>query len=122
MIFFYHRDGLRRANQRLLQLLSDAVKTAAATEDTINNQLGTLIEETSQQESGLASGTAHEGSSAAMVTSLEGWRNGVPHPLPPGAFTSTPAVGLMHQGNLLFICCIIAMSVQISITKKSRLS
>ena len=93
--FFLDRNALQRANERLLKLLSDVVKQAASTEETINKQLEDLIQETSQNEEQLTqwpiqemeSGTLHESRLPTdSVRRPEG-------SIPPGLVTSTPAAG-----------------------------
>lgn len=93
--FFLDRNALQRANERLLKLLSDVVKQAASTEETINKQLEDLIQETSQNEEQLTqwpiqdleSGTLHESHLPTDTTRRpEG-------SIPPGLVTSTPAAG-----------------------------
>lgn len=93
--FFFARNALQRANERLLKLLSDVVKQAASTEETINKQLEDLIQETSQNEEQLTqwpiqdleSGTLHE--SQFPTDSIRRPEGSVP----PGLMTSTPAAG-----------------------------
>lgn len=94
--FILDRNALQRANERLLKLLSDVVKQAASTEETINKQLEDLIQETSQNEEQLTqwpiqemeSGTLHESRLPTdSVRRPEG-------SIPPGLVTSTPAAGL----------------------------
>ena len=91
------RDALQHSNERLLKLLSDNVKSAVATEDTINRQLEDLIQETSQVESGLGGGSVEELESATLYLSQvprDGHMSARFHTLPPGTMTSTPATGL----------------------------
>lgn len=90
--FFLDRNALQGANERLLKLLSDVVKQAASTEETINKQLEDLIQETSQNEEQLTqwpleSGTLHESQFPTdSIRRPEG-------SIFPGLLTSTPAAG-----------------------------
>jgi hypothetical protein len=97
IIQFHRRDALQNTNNRLLKLLSDTVRNAAATEDTINRQLEDLIDETSQVESGFG---ADELSSATLYVSQFPPDSAVKRVrfLPPGTLTSTPAAGLAMPG------------------------
>ena len=92
--FFSHRNALQRTNERLLKLLSDMVKQAASTEETINKQLEDLIQETSQAEDQLTQGPVHELESGTLYESQippDSIRRLVR--FPGGLLTSTPAAG-----------------------------
>ena len=89
------RDALQRANERLLKLLSDVVKQAASTEETINKQLEDLIQETSQNEEQLTQWPLHELESGT-VNESQIPPDSIRRPqssLPAGLLTSTPAAG-----------------------------
>lgn len=93
--YFSHRNALQRTNERLLKLLSDMVKQAASTEETINKQLEDLIQETSQAEDQLTQGPVHELESGTLYESQippDSIRRHV-RSFPGGLVTSTPAAG-----------------------------
>lgn len=98
MYVSFLRNALQRANERLLKLLSDVVKQAASTEETINKQLEDLIQETSQNEEQLTqwpiqdveTGTLHE--SQFPTDSIRRPEGSVP----PGLVTSTPAAPTLN--------------------------
>lgn len=86
---------MQRANERLLKLLSDVVKQAASTEETINKQLEDLIQETSQNEEQLTQWPLHELESGT-VNDSQIPPDSIRRPqssLPAGLLTSTPAAG-----------------------------
>ena len=94
-ILFFARNALQRTNDRLLKLLSDVVKQAASTEETINKQLEDLIQETSQNEEQLTQHPMQELESGTLFESqipTDSFRR--PASLfPGGVLTSTPAAG-----------------------------
>ena len=86
---------MQRTNERLLKLLSDVVKQAASTEETINKQLEDLIQETSQNEEQFTQGPMQELESGTLFESqipTDSFRRPA-NLFPGGLVTSTPAAG-----------------------------